>query len=330
MCAADMDNGVYTAFARAALTEYGLPAGTQIELINLSENATFLTSDGGQCSILRVHRPGYHSLEAIESELAWLDALRNEAGIRTPRPLPALDGRRVVRVRLADAQRHVVRFEWLPGVEPSADDLVAWFVALGEITARMHGHARAWRRPSGFTRLTWDEMTILGEAPAWGRWQDGIAVGEAERRQLGRVAAVVMRRLANFGKRSDRFGLIHADLRLANLLTNEDAISVIDFDDCGFGWYLYDLGTALSFIEDDARVAEWVDAWVRGYRRVSSLSPTEEREIGTFIMLRRLALVAWVGSHQDTDLARDMGAAFTRASCDLGERYLSTMSDAPW
>ena len=48
--------------------------------------------------MLRVHRLGYHTEQEIASELAWMDALRAEAGVRTPRVLPAADGRRVVTV----------------------------------------------------------------------------------------------------------------------------------------------------------------------------------------------------------------------------------------
>jgi Ser/Thr protein kinase RdoA (MazF antagonist) len=135
---------------------------------------------------------------------------------------------------------------------------------------------------------------------------------------------VLCRRLAAFGTGPDRFGLVHADLRLANLLVSDDAVHVIDFDDCGFGWFLYDLGSALSFIEDDPRAPALVDAWVEGYTRVRPLGRAEIAELPTFVMLRRLLLVAWIGSHADTDLARDMGAAFTAGSCTLAEQYLTT------
>ena len=64
-------------------------------------------------------------------------------------------------------------------------------------------------------------------------------------------------------------------------------------------------------------------AWVDGYRGVSQLSKEEEAELPTFIMFRRLLLVDWIGSHQDTDTGKQMGANFTKVSCDLAENYLS-------
>ena len=72
-----------------------------------------------------------------------------------------------------------------------------------------------------------------------------VGVGPAEAAVLARLDEALRHRLAAFGTGSDRYGLVHADTRLANLLVDDDGgVSVIDFDDCGFGWYLYDLATS--------------------------------------------------------------------------------------
>src|SRR5437868_10549979 len=136
--------------ARDALAAYGGHPGASVELLNVSENATFLVSDpDAGPSVLRVHRLGYHTEPEIASELAWMDALRAEAGVRTPRVLPAADGRRVVTVpepagvapSSPSTARQCVRFEFLPGTEPggSGDDAAldpvlagAHFAELGE------------------------------------------------------------------------------------------------------------------------------------------------------------------------------------------------------
>jgi Ser/Thr protein kinase RdoA (MazF antagonist) len=149
-------------------------------------------------------------------------------------------------------------------------------------------------------------------------------VGGQELDVLGRAASLLEDRLRRFGAGDGRFGLIHADMRLANLLVSGPDIQVIDFDDCGFGWFLFDLGASLSFIEHDPRVPELCDAWLRGYRGVVPLPAADEAEIPTFILLRRLQLVAWVGSHRFADSARELGAEFTRGACELAERYLTT------
>jgi Ser/Thr protein kinase RdoA (MazF antagonist) len=320
--------------AQDALAAYGGHPAASVELLNVSENATFLVTDPDSGpSVLRVHRLGYHSEPEIISELAWMEALRAEAGVRTPRVLPAADGRRVVTVPErggpGQAERHCVRFEFLPGTEPggSAADpglSAAHFAELGEITARMHRHAREWERPAWFTRFHWDYAAAFGDQARWGRWQDGIGVGPSEHAVLSRLDTALRDRLRAFGSGPGRYGLIHADTRLANLLVHDGAVSVIDFDDAGFSWYLYDLGTAVSFFEHEPQVPALVDAWLRGYRRAGKLSAADEAEIWTFIMFRRLLLVAWIGSHRAVDIAAELGAGYTRGSCDLAETYLST------
>src|SRR5215470_9228604 len=121
--------------ARRALGAYGCHPDTTVRLLNVSENATYLVQDpSAGPSVLRVHRLGYHTEPAIASELAWMDALRAEAGVRTPRVLNATDGRRVVTAadEASGERRHCVRFEFLPGTEPADDP--EHFAELGEIT----------------------------------------------------------------------------------------------------------------------------------------------------------------------------------------------------
>ncbi|WP_066947641.1 phosphotransferase enzyme family protein [Microtetraspora fusca] len=313
--------------ARRALRHHALSPEASATLINVSENATYLVDDPttGRRSILRVHRLGYHSERAIASELDWLEALREEAGVRTPRVIRSAAGARILAIDGPGGERrHCVMFEHLPGSEPSEDRLVEDFERLGALTARMHRHARGWRRPPGFHRFHWDYDAALGAESRWGRWQDGVAVHGEAAAVLGRLDAELRRRLAAFGRGNDRYGLIHADLRLANLLVEGARTPhVIDFDDCGFGWYLYDLGAALSFIEHHPRVPEMIDSWLRGYRAVLPLGKEEEREIWTFILFRRLLLVAWIGTHSAVDIARELGAGYTEGSCELAERYLA-------
>jgi len=314
-----------TRCAQQALAAYGCHPATTVRLLNVSENATYLVEDpDAGPSVLRVHRHGYHTEPAIASELAWMDALRAEAGVRTPRVLAATDGRRIVTAadQASGERRNCVRFEFLPGTEPVGDS-VEHFAELGELTARMHQHARRWARPAGFTRFHWDYDAAFGTQARWGRWQDGIGVGPAEREVLGRLDAALRARLAAFGTGPDRYGLIHADTRLANLLVDDGRVSVIDFDDSGFSWYLYDAGTSVSFFEHEPHVPELMDAWLTGYRRVAGLPAADEAEIWTFILFRRLLLVAWIGSHSAVDIAQELGAGYTRDSCDLAERYLS-------
>jgi len=54
------------------------------------------------------------------------------------------------------------------------------------------------------------------------------------------------RRSVRLARGGGRPGLIHADLHLGNALFWSDEVRVIDFDDCGFGYWLYDIAFALK------------------------------------------------------------------------------------
>lgn len=313
--------------AQKALEDFDLPPGSALRLLNLSENATFAVEEPGcgHRSILRVHRKNYHRADQIESELTWLDALRRDSDITVPTVVPTRDGRRVVTVEHDGAQRHVVHFEMVPGAEPDENTLSRTdFHTLGCITAALHDHARSWQRPPAFSRFAWDWEHSLGASPRWGRWSDAIGVGEPEAEVLARAEQLLGRRLAEYGTGSDTFGLVHADLRLANLLVDGDTITVIDFDDCGFGWYFYDFGTAVSFFEDHPSVPDWQDAWVTGYRTRREMSAADEDMLASFVLLRRMLLLAWMGTHSHSRESQAISVTYAAGSCTLAEKYLSS------
>ena len=243
--------------AELAVRRYALPSAVTVKLINLSENATYRVDDPATGSkwALRVHREGYHSLTAIASELEWLIALKASGAAITPTPIAGTDGELIQTVVHEDLprSRNVVLFGWEAGQEPVATD-AAGFETLGEIAARMHAHVRKWQRPSWFERHSWDFETSLGARPHWGRWQDGMGVTPEALETMSETVRLIERRLGRFGKKPDRFNLIHGDMRLANLLMDGGTIKVIDFDDCGFSWFLYDCATTVSFFEDRADV----------------------------------------------------------------------------
>lgn len=316
---------VDTRVAEEVLPRYGFGPDCTLRMINLSENATFLVEDGERSAILRVHRVGYHSRPDIESELSWLAALREESEVATSEVVPTSGGEWVATVEVDGEERHAVLFHVVPGIEP--DDVALGttdFETLGAITARMHLHARSWKPPHGFHRFSWDWEHSLGDRPRWGRWQDGIGVGPVEEAALGAAVEVVRERLSSYGTGADRFGLVHADLRLANLLVEGDLVTVIDFDDCGYSWFMYDFGTAVSFIEHDPRLPDWQAAWLRGYRSVTDLSAEHEAMLATFVMLRRLLLVAWMGSHAHSRECQDLGPGYTAGTVELARRYVAS------
>lgn len=314
------------AIQRAAPT-WDLSDQAEITLLNVSENATFRVDDADRTLVLRVHRLNYHEEEEIRSELAWIEALRQDGVVDTPEPRKGRNGQYVQTLVSATGRpmRRAVAFAFAGGKEPApGEDLVAWFKRLGALTAQMHLHTKAWARPDTFRRKTWDFDAMFGPRPFWGDWRQGVGLDASGTALMTRALDCIKTRLDRFGRGPERFGLIHADLRLANLLVDDDKLRVIDFDDCGLSWHLYDFATAVSFFEHEPIVATLREAWVDGYRGVAPLPDADEAELPIFVAMRRFLLVAWIASHPEVPIAQELGATYTAGALDMADDLLST------
>lgn len=314
--------------AKSALKNYGWENDDETSLIVLSENATYLIKNkktGAKDGVLRISRPGYHTLSELKSEMLWLNQINDYTPLIVANPIPGLDGEDIQVVKGSDGKDYFcVVTEFLEGHEPDENDetqMEKQFSYLGETTAYLHRQTEIWNGTNQIDRIHWDYDTIIGKNAAWGSWED-FPMSENEK-ELGRRASdIIYHRLLRYGKTEDNYGLIHADLRLSNLLLEGDQIKVIDFDDCGFGWHLHDLASALSFIEDKPNVEYLVNAWLDGYRKVLPFSDTDFMEIDTFITMRRLQLTAWLASHKDSDPVKELSVSWMDGTDFLLERFI--------
>ncbi len=296
-----------------------------LSLMTVSENATFRVRQGGRDRVLRVHRPDYHGEAEILSELAWIEALRREGVVNTPRIAPACDGSLLQSFLDGETRRFVVAFDYMQGHEPdAAGDLARWYRELGGISARLHDHSRRWTRPPGFTRKVWDFDRILGKKALWGDWRDALGLTPEGRAVLERAHAALEVRTAAYGYGAERFGLVHCDMRTANLLAEGDRLGVIDFDDCGFSWFAYDFAAAVSFMEHEPFVPALMAAWLEGYRAVAPFSAEDEAALPMLVMLRRMQLTAWIATHAETPTAMNLGSGYTEGTVALAEAFLAS------
>lgn len=300
-------------------------AGSTCRLINHSENHTFrVDAPDGAAYSLRVHRPEYQSRLNIESELAWLQALRRDTDLPVPAAVPGADGRLLQQFTGPDGlMRHAVLFHFIAGHEPSPEsNLVDLFGVLGFYAARLHKQVMAWQRPTHFERQAWNAATILDEDGLWGDWRVAPGVNAAIRPLLDRATDALRHRLAEYGQGPNRYGLIHADMRLGNLLVDGGTVSLIDFDDCGLCWFAYDFAAAISFHETHKAVPALKAVWLERYQAERPLDVEDIRSIDAMVMLRRMALLAWIGSHNETKLAQAHMPGFAEGTAMLAERFL--------
>ncbi|MBI1217166.1 MAG: phosphotransferase [Rhodobacteraceae bacterium] len=282
-----------TAEAAEALAAWG--GGPPPRLIKDRENAVYevYLTDGTHAA-LRLHRPGYQSADAIRSELIWTGGLAT-AGLPVPRPVPGAQG---ALIHTLTTGRVASVVEWVAG-RPLGE---AWtplpgapaeqantFHRIGALLARLHAATDALTLPPGFTRPAWDEDGLLGDSPLWGRFWENPALTMPERATLDAARSEARARLQALRPGAD-YGLIHADLMRENLLVDGPTLRLIDFDDSGFGFRLYDLGTLMIQNLDEPAYPDLLAAAAAGY---ASLRPLDAPLIPMFVMLRCLASCGW-------------------------------------
>ncbi len=308
-----------------ALARFGLAAGAEATFVRHGENTTYrVTAQDGRQFALRINRRGYHTPDAIRSELAWMESLR-EAGVRTAPALPGVNGDQLqIAATGEDLARTAVLFEWIDGLPLSAVAEIEPWATLGELMARIHQHSRSWSRPDWFTRPSWDAEALIGEEPRWGPPDPDRVFAPEDRAVLEACRAEVGARLARIGTAPDRFGLIHGDLGFENVLVSGDGeVAIIDFDDSGESWYLHELAVALYPHDRSDGLSDRRDALVEGYRRVRELPDELLVELPTFLMARRIQTLGWVFSRAETAHAGRQRERRLRSTPQATREFLS-------
>ncbi|HGG04524.1 MAG TPA: homoserine kinase [Aliiroseovarius sp.] len=281
---------------KAALTAFAAHAP---RFITESENAVYEVQTANGKAALRLHRPGYQSEAAIRSELWWVQALAN-AGVSVPKPIPARDGALIA--TLPD-DRLASMVEWVPGApygvygEPLAGtgpEQEALFGRIGQAIAQLHNVTDTLTLPPGFQRHAWDSDGFLGDTPFWGRFWENPSLTDDEVTLVQRARAVARDRLRVFRENGADYGLIHADVLRSNTYVDGDRVTLIDFDDCGFGFRIYDLATLMSQNEGLDNTPALQAAAIEGYRRDRPLSDEAVALLPMFLMLRRFASMGWI------------------------------------
>ena len=293
------------ALGLAALERYDLRFKS-VRFINHGENTTFcVTAVTGQKYLLRIHRHGYHSEEAILQELRWLTSLAQDRRLQVPSPLRSKAGRFVERLssRGVGQARFCCLFRWVEGRFIDKSLRPGHMFELGKTVAVLQKSAR---HLASQHRRYWGAEGLLGRRPKFGATDN---LQGATPQQLATLAGARQKILARLKRveraHPEKMGLIHADLHFGNLLLVKDEIGVIDFDDCGYGFYAYDLAVpilAAEWVLGETRRAElaaYRSALVAGYSALAPWTPRDDGLLDDLILTRRLVMLGWLNTRSD-------------------------------
>lgn len=302
-----------------ALELWGLE-DVEWSLVAARENHVYRIEKGQIICALRLHRKGLRTDQELRSELQWMAAVRAK-GVGVPAPVPTTDGNYL---QLLNGVQ-IDMLNWLPGHPLGAtgsgidhEDRLGIFHTIGREMARLHEISDDWALPQDFSRWSWDRTGLLGDTPLWDRFWENPTLNSKDRALLLEFRNIADRDLRHIESKLD-YGLIHADLVRENVMVDGDRVWLIDFDDAGFGFRLFDIATTLlkNLHEPDYDLLH--DALLTGYRSERQIS-TDYLEL--FMALRAATYVGWISSRLQEDGSELRNMRFVETARELLTRYL--------
>ena len=279
-----------------AMRRYGI-SNDQIRPLDAFESFIYEFERAEKAYILRISHSLRRSQTLIQGEVDWINYLA-ERGVRVARAVCSEVGQLVEAI--ADGQGGyflVTAFVKAQGQPPWELWTPNLYETYGQLLGRMHSLAQsyqptqvAWRRPE------WDDNVfefVERYLPA------SEAVAKAKYRALCDY-------LNTLPKDVSSYGLIHQDAHGSNFLVDESgAITLFDFDECAYSWFINDIAIALFYIAMDAPEApaftgEFLTHFFRGYRQQNRLDPSWLKELPFFLKQREIEMYAVI--HRDFDV----------------------------
>ncbi len=293
--------------AKKALEEYSVRP-VRLRFLKHAENTTFRvftspkdTPDEGFFVpgnfLLRVHRSNYQTKNSILSELMWLADINKTTSIKVPEPLTTKTGQLITEIQIKGIPeaRTCSLLRWLPGRFCHQEPTPKQAYSLGKTMAGLHNHVSGWQRPCSFERRHLDYDGLFGEnagfeLPSQEIW--GLLPRECVK-LFERVASRTSKLIERWKQSTFAYGLLHADLHLGNVLFHQGIALPLDFDDCGYGPWVFDFAVPL---------ADWLSLntfsllkrnLLAGYEENRELPKKQLEHLPIFIAARRVGLALW-------------------------------------
>ncbi len=275
-------------FSLQILSHYPIDVKSAVS-INYEYNATLkVETADGQLFALRINTNSPRTPENLRAEIAFVRFLAEDGRVKVPHPIENFEGNFYTSILHEASGRmfHCVLYSWILGEELEDKPTDEQLTALGVAMATMHVAAKGFKLPEGSSLPTFDD-------PLW--WTEDFLLSEKSvldsvaKDLISRALSAIKSGVAKFYANGTPM-LIHADMHGGNVLWYEDSLSVIDFDDCGFGFPLQDFATALYYLDTPEQDA----AFRRGYESVAPLPECSEREMNMLCLQRRIVLLNYL------------------------------------
>lgn len=285
-----------------AMQRYGI-AENQIKPLDAFESFIYEFERDGEGYILRIGHSFRKSEALIQGEVDWINHLAN-GGVSVAKAIPSDNGKLVEAIEDGQGgQFFATAFVKAAGQAPwDAGWSPTRYESYGELLGKMHALAIDYEPPvSAWRRLEWDDASMkfielyLPESEV---------TAHQEYKSL-------LQHIYSLPKDKSSYGLIHQDAHQNNFFMDANGkLTLFDFDDCAYSWFINDIAIVLFYISMDAQefgyptvtafTQEFMTHFLKGYRTAYTLDNSWLKEIPHFLKLRELELYAVV--HRDFEI----------------------------
>jgi Ser/Thr protein kinase RdoA (MazF antagonist) len=288
--------------ANEALAEFGIAAKRLTELANRHNHVFRVDAASGERFALRIQNDLLSDAE-VRLQVGWLQSLAKHSAVVVPLPMHTVDGEPFALVECGHGRRRAMLLCWVPGrlLRRRGDDV---YRSAARMIAQLHQHAESYRIPRGRSCRRLDGDWLFGERFFPRATRAGKKLSASQRKIAATAERFVRDSMATLDDGKRRFGLIHADLNLDNIVFHQGQPSPIDFDEFGMGWYLFDLA---ELIRTSVRPDNWRERKqlaVTAYTAARSLDDAELHAFDAFIVATFAQYLNWAFLHARS--ARDL------------------------
>jgi Ser/Thr protein kinase RdoA (MazF antagonist) len=295
--------------AEKALEEYGL-SGAKLTYTHSEGNVIFRVDVSGpqqKENGVSPYVPNRYNLrllatndaQMVNSELTWLKALSQEAGIPVPEPIPTLKGELITKIITPGVPQGklVSLMRWMDGRILTKGFTPKHLKSWGEVTAQMHNFSASWKPPKGFQRPHWDWHGQLGGRDFRNPYDKILeTIPKKYYEAFNEISAKSKKMMESLGKGKDAYGMIHADLFPENVIFKGGQARLIDFEDCGYGYWMWDIGMALHPWAWTEKWDEMREAFLAGYTQIQPIPDSQLQHLDLFIAAHHATMVIWASA----------------------------------
>jgi len=190
--------------------------------------------------ILRIieRKEGWNTL--IQAELDWINYLWDN-GVNVCRPINSIRQNQIEIIKSNNSMFFISSFEKAKGKFVDFNSQREWngelFQNWGAVMGKIHSLSKDYIiETESPRRMEWDKWDVL--------YDPHFSLGKNEEIVVQKWKELV-KELRSYPRNKDNYGLIHHDFHHRNFFLDGSDISLFDFDDCCYCWFICDIAISL-------------------------------------------------------------------------------------